>query len=105
MGGTAIHRYRIEHHDVNSAEASVEIKNHLGLHLRAATTLAQAAARFTSTISIMRGKDKASARSVTSLIMLGAGKGSKLRIRAEGDDAEAAVAELRALIDNGFGEE
>ena len=89
----------------NTAEATVQIRNHLGLHLRAATTLAQAAARFNSTITVARGKDQVSARSVTMLIMLGAGKGAKLRLRAEGEDAQAAIAELTELVNNGFGEE
>ena len=90
---------------VNIAEATVEIKNRLGLHLRAATTVAQTAARFKSAITLSRGKDSVNARSVTALIMLGAGKGVRLRLRAEGDDAEAAIDELTALFNNGFGEE
>jgi len=90
---------------VNVAEAAVQIKNRLGLHLRAATTVAQAAARFKSNITIGRGNNQASARSVTSLIMLGAGKGTKLRLKAEGEDAQAAVDELAQLFSNGFGEE
>ena len=87
------------------SELGLEIKNRLGLHLRAATTLAQAAAKFKSTVTLIRGKDQANARSVTSLIMLGAGKGTRLHLRAEGDDAEAAMAELSDLFKNGFGEE
>jgi len=94
-----------EHQDVNVAEETVEIRNRLGLHLRAATTLAQAAARFKSAITLTRGKDQANARSVTSLIMLGAGKGTRLRLRAEGDDAQAAVIELSLLFKDGFGED
>lgn len=90
---------------MNVAEETVEIRNRLGLHLRAATTLAQAAARFKSAISVTRGKDQANARSVTSLIMLGAGKGTRLRVRAEGEDAQAAIAELTRLFKDGFGEE
>jgi phosphocarrier protein HPr len=90
---------------VNVAEATVQITNRLGLHLRAATTLAQTAAKFRCTLTIGRGKDQVSARSVTALIMLGAGKGTKLRIRAEGEDAQAAVAELTKLFNDGFGEE
>ncbi len=90
---------------MNVAEAPVQIKNRLGLHLRAATTLAQAAARFKSSITIGRGNNQASARSVTALIMLGAGKGTKLRLKAEGEDAQAAVDELTQLFSNGFGEE
>lgn len=91
--------------DSNVAERDVQIVNRLGLHLRAATTLAQAAAKFKSTITVIRGKDQANARSVTALIMLGAGKGTRLRLRAQGDDAQAVVAELGGLFNNGFGEE
>jgi phosphocarrier protein HPr len=90
---------------VNVAEAPVQITNRLGLHLRAATTLAQAAARFKSSITLGRGNNQVSARSVTALIMLGAGKGTKLRLKAEGEDAQAAVAELAQLFSDGFGEE
>ncbi len=90
---------------MNVAEETVEITNRLGLHLRAATTLAQTAARFKSAITVTRGKDQANARSVTSLIMLGAGKGTRLRLRAEGDDAQAAITELTQLFKDGFGEE
>jgi len=90
---------------VNVAEAAVQIKNRLGLHLRAATTLAQTAARFKSSITVGRGENQVSARSVTALIMLGAGKGTKLRLKAEGEDAQAAVAELAQLFSDGFGEE
>jgi phosphocarrier protein HPr len=94
-----------ERQNVNVAEETVQIKNRLGLHLRAATTLAQAAAKFKSAITVIRGKDEASARSVTALIMLGAGKGTRLRLRAEGDDAQEAVAEITGLFNEGFGEE
>jgi phosphocarrier protein HPr len=91
--------------DPNVAEETVEIKNRLGLHLRAASTLAQTAAKFKSKVTIIKGRDSASARSVTALLMLGAGKGTRLRLRAEGEDAQAAVAELSGLVGDGFGEE
>ncbi len=103
--GGAVRTRQHEHPDVNVAEETVEIKNRLGLHLRAATTLAQAAAKFKSVLTVTRGKDQANARSVTALIMLGAGKGVRLRLRAEGEDAQAAVAELSGLFNDGFGEE
>ncbi|HEV3113873.1 MAG TPA: HPr family phosphocarrier protein [Candidatus Binataceae bacterium] len=103
--GNARRHCIVERQDVNVAEETVQIKNRLGLHLRAASTLAQAAAKFKSAVTVIRGKDQASARSVTALIMLGAGKGTRLRLRAEGDDAQAAVAELSGLFNDGFGEE
>ena len=83
----------------------MEIKNRLGLHLRAASTLAQTAARYTSQITIARGKNGTNAKSVTGLMMLGAGKGAKLKVRAEGDDAREALRAVEALFEQRFGEE
>jgi phosphocarrier protein len=90
---------------VSVAEATVEVKNRLGLHLRAASTLAQAAARFSSKITIARGKNQVSAKSVTGLMMLGAEKGVKVKIRAEGEDARDALKAVETLFEERFGEE
>ena len=87
------------------AEATVEIKNQLGLHLRAASTLAQAASKFSSQITIARGKNQVNAKSVTGLMMLGAEKGVKVKVRAEGDDAREALKAVQSLFENRFGEE
>jgi phosphocarrier protein HPr len=91
--------------EANAAEATVEIRNRLGLHLRAATTLAQTAGKFASQITIGRGKNLVNAKSVTGLIMLGAGQGSKLKLRAEGEDAREAIEMIRTLFNERFGEE
>jgi phosphocarrier protein HPr len=91
---------------VNVAEATVEVKNRLGLHLRAASALAQTAAKFASKIMIGTGADDlVNAKSMTNLMMLGAAQGSKLKIRAEGADAREALKALQTLFDEKFGEE
>jgi phosphocarrier protein len=90
---------------VSVVEATVEVKNRLGLHLRAASTLAQAAGRFYSTITVARGKNQVSAKSVTGLMMLGAEKGVKVKIRAEGEDARDALKTVETLFEDRFGEE
>jgi phosphocarrier protein len=90
---------------VNVVEANVEVKNRLGLHLRAASALAQTASKFSSQVSIVRGKTTTNAKSVTSLIMLGAGIGSKLKLRAEGSDAREALKAVQDLFENRFGED
>ena len=91
---------------VNVAEATVEVKNRLGLHLRAASALAQTAAKFTSKITIGTSKDDlVNAKSMTSLMMLGAAQGSKLKLRAEGPDAKEALKAVQTLFDDRFGEE
>jgi phosphocarrier protein HPr len=91
---------------VNVAEAIVEVKNRLGLHLRAASALAQTAAQFTSKILIGTANDDlVNAKSMTNLMMLGAAQGSKLKVRAEGPDAREALKAVQTLFDDRFGEE
>ncbi len=87
------------------AEGTVEVKNKLGLHLRAASTLAQMAAKFASTVTITRARETVNARSVTGLMMLGAGAGTKLKLKAEGPDADEAFKAMQALFADKFGEE
>lgn len=91
--------------NVSVADETVEIRNKLGLHLRAASTLAQTAAKFASIVTITRGKETVNARSITGLMMLGAGVGTRLKVRAEGPDAEQALSTVRSLFENKFGEE
>ncbi|HUY19827.1 MAG TPA: HPr family phosphocarrier protein [Candidatus Binataceae bacterium] len=86
-------------------EATVEVRNRLGLHLRAASTLTETVNRFKSAVSLARGKNQVNARSVTGLMMLGAGIGTKLKLRAEGDDAREAVAAVKELFEARFGED
>ncbi len=83
----------------------MEVKNRLGLHLRAASTLAQAAKQFSSEITVSRGKNQANAKGVTGLMVLGAGPGVKLKIRAEGPDAREALKAVQKLFEEGFGED
>lgn len=90
---------------MSTAEATLEIKNRLGLHLRAASTLMQALKPFTAAVTVSLGRQQANARSVTSLIMLGAGLGTELTVKAEGEDADQALATVRSLFEERFGED
>jgi phosphocarrier protein HPr len=90
---------------VSVAEGTVEIKNKLGLHLRAATVLVKTAGKFSSSITLTHGKDRASARSVIGLMTLGAAIGAKLAVKAEGADADQALQAVQALFNDKFGEE
>ncbi len=91
--------------DVKAVEATLEIKNRLGLHLRAASVLAQTAKQFESAITLRIGEHEANARSVTQLIMLGAAQGAKVKVAIEGADAAAAAGAIRNLFEDGFGED
>ena len=87
------------------ASATVRIRNKLGLHARAAAKLVEAAARFQSTILIVKDGESVDARSILGLMMLNARIGSEVEVRADGSDAEAALAAVRALIEAKFGED
>ena len=90
---------------MGAAEATLEIKNRLGLHLRAASTLFQTIKDFKSSVTVSNGEQEANARSVTSLITLGAGQGTKLQVKVVGPDATATMAAVKAVFEARFGEE
>ncbi|RMH60045.1 MAG: HPr family phosphocarrier protein [Zetaproteobacteria bacterium] len=86
------------------AECCVRIVNKLGLHARASAKLATLANRFQSEIALCKDGVEVNAKSIMGIMMLAAPKGSELRIRAEGEDAEQAIKALTELIQARFGE-
>jgi len=86
------------------ASVDAEIVNKLGLHARAAAKLTHVASGFQSEIWLSRSGRRVNAKSIMGVMMLAAGKGSTVRIDADGPDAEAALQALAALIANRFGE-
>ena len=80
------------------------IKNKLGLHARAANMMVQVAGNFVSTITVNKDGIEANAKSIMGLLLLAAGQGSKVIVRAQGKDAKEAVAEIGKLIEDKFGE-
>ena len=90
---------------VSVAEATLEIRNRLGLHLRAASTLFETVKKFKSAVTLSDGKQEVNARSITHLMMLGAAQGTKLKVRVEGEDAREALAAIRKLFEERFGED
>ena len=84
--------------------ATVQVPNPLGLHARAAAKLVHVANRFESRIAVSKGEQVADAKSIMGVLLLCGGQGAKITFRACGPDAEAALAALCALVDNGFGE-
>lgn len=81
------------------------IKNRLGLHARAAARLVQTVNRFRSDVTIERDGLEVNAKSIMGLLMLAAPIGSQIRVAVSGDDAEPAMAAIRQLIDDKFGED
>ena len=85
-------------------QAITEIVNKLGLHARAAAKLTQQASRFAAEVWLSRGDRRVNAKSIMGVMMLAAGKGSRITVETEGADADAALAAILALITDKFGE-
>ncbi len=86
-------------------EAELEIRNSDGLHMRPAMRFVDIAHRFTSDISVSNGETNVDAKSIMQVTMLAATCGTKLRIKATGPDARAAVDALRELVEDKHFEE
>lgn len=86
------------------AEDTVEIVNELGLHARPAALFVQQASKFKADIRILKDGREADGKSILDIMMLTARKGANIRIKADGEDAEAAVKTLSLLVKSGFHE-
>lgn len=85
-------------------EEVLTLRNRLGLHARAAAKFVHAAATFESKITITKDGDEVDGKSILGLLLLAAGKGTPLLVRAEGPDEDRALAALRDLVDRKFDE-
>ncbi len=83
----------------------VEIINRLGLHARAAAKFVTLASGFESEVRLLRDDREVNGKSIMGVMMLAAGKGTKLAIIADGADADQAIAELAKLVKSRFGED
>ena len=85
-------------------EREVRILNKLGIHARPAAEIVKTAGKFKSNIIIVRDDLEVNAKSIMGVMMLAAEHGSAIILRATGDDADAALDALAAVIANKFGE-
>src|SRR4029079_4974026 len=83
----------------------VEIVNKKGLHARASATFAHTTAKFYAAITVTRGHEPVGGTSIMGLMMLAAGPGASIVIKALGKDAAIAGDTLAKLVCDGFGEE
>ncbi len=88
-----------------SCTREVVVQNRNGLHARPAAMLVKISSRFRSEIWVEKDGERVNGKSIMGLMMLAAGKGSKLNLIAEGADAEKALEEIGTLIESRFGEE
>lgn len=85
-------------------ERDIEIKNKLGLHARAAAKLVHIAAKFKSDIKIRKGDEEVDGKSILGILLLAAGRGTTIKLRADGPDERDALDAIEKLIDAKFDE-
>jgi phosphocarrier protein HPr len=86
-------------------ERQFQIRNSLGLHLRAANKIVRVAGRFHADIWLVKDGLEVDGKSIMGITLLAAACGSVITVRARGVDAREAVDALGFLIDSKFDEE
>ncbi|CDS52387.1 Phosphocarrier protein, nitrogen regulation associated [Polaromonas sp. CG9_12] len=80
------------------------ISNKLGLHARASAKFTKLAGSFRSEVWMSKGERRVNAKSIMGVMMLAAGIGSSVEIETHGEDEQAAMEGLLALVADKFGE-
>jgi phosphocarrier protein len=82
----------------------ITLENETGLHARPASALVQASQKYDSDINISKDNDLYNAKSMMSILSMGASMGTVLEFQIEGADEDAAFEEINSIINNNFGE-
>ncbi len=85
-------------------EIKLVIRNKVGLHARPAVLFVQAAQGFQSEVRVIKAGREGNAKSFKSVLALAVNQNDEVLVRAEGADAEAALAALSRLVEDNFGE-
>jgi phosphocarrier protein len=86
-------------------QASLQIRNRLGLHARAAAQFVQTAGRFDAEVSVAKDGQVVNGRSIMGVMMLAAEQGSFIEVTASGPQAVEALQAIQALVDARFNED
>ena len=86
-------------------EVTLTIRNKAGLHARPAALFVQAANRFKSKVVAAREGREVNAKSILSVLSLGADQGAVVMVSTEGEDETQAIEAICLLVENNFGEE
>jgi len=81
------------------------ISNEDGLHARPAAKFVRLANRFACEIWVEKDNEEINGKSIMGLMMLAAAQGTVIKVSTEGEGAEEALTQLKALVDSGFDEE
>jgi len=80
------------------------VSNRMGIHARPAAMFVRVANKYAAEVMVEKDDEQVNGKSIMGLMMLAAGNGSKLRIRASGSDAEEMLKDLASLFERKFEE-
>jgi phosphocarrier protein HPr len=86
-------------------ERELEVVNAKGLHLRAASELVKLTATLGCKVALFNGVIEVDGKSILGVAALGAAKGSRIRVRTEGDSEADAIEQIASLFKRGFYED
>jgi len=90
--------------DSSPQRATLEIKNRLGLHARAAVQLVQAVTNLDAEVAIEKDGQSVNGRSIMGIMMLAAPQGSTIEVSTSGPQAVEALEAIRSIVDARFNE-
>ncbi|MFZ6722109.1 HPr family phosphocarrier protein [Undibacterium sp. Ji49W] len=85
-------------------QQEIEIVNKLGLHARASAKFTQTASKFKAEVWLTRNNRRVNGKSIMGVMMLAAGKGSKVLLETDGADEQACFDAIVSLVNDKFGE-
>ncbi len=85
-------------------EVNLTVQHPSGLHARPASVFVKTASQFKSNVRVVYGEKDINAKSILSVLTLGANQGANITIKAEGEDSDQAIQALTELIESNFGE-
>jgi len=80
------------------------VQNKMGIHARPAAMIVRVTNRFRCDVFVEKDEEQVNGKSIMGLMMLAAGKGSRVKFIATGDDAPQMLAELEQLFARKFDE-
>jgi phosphocarrier protein HPr len=80
------------------------VQNKMGIHARPAAMIVRITNKFKAEVFVEKDEEQVNGKSIMGLMMLAAGKGSKVKFIASGDDAQQMLAELEHLFTRKFDE-
>ena len=88
----------------NALTKELVVQNKMGIHARPAAMVVRITNKYKSEVFVEKDEEQVNGKSIMGLMMLAAGKGSKVKFIANGEDAPAMLAEIEALFARKFDE-